>query len=260
MTPQEALLGLNKMRFDNGIPGQVRLSDTWSRACRLHDEHQTRNRQYGHFEQRSKPGYTTLGAWAAVNALIRIGDVPAEWQGYGPFADFPYHLFPLLAPQFAQTGFDARGNVACMIVKAPGAWRKWVPPANRIYTVPLDGATGVRPSFRDLYEFPFTPAKDAGLRSDATTGPNLFVYADGPWASCGLTWCGTITVVSARLAPAGENAKGVGVRWTRRSQYPYPSQILVPVVPLRPGTKYEASVTVRIGKVTRGYSWSFTTA
>jgi hypothetical protein len=67
-------------------------------------------------------------------------------------------------------------------------------------------------------------------------------------------------ILSVGLAPAGQPSAKVPVRWTKRSQYPYPLQVLIPVNPLAPATKYTASVKIRSGNIVRSYSWSFTTA
>jgi hypothetical protein len=168
----------------------------------------------------------------------------------------------LLAPQLSVTGFDATsdGPLACLIVNAPGAWRERVAGGDRLYVVPKNGATGVVASFQDGNEFPHTPGAAVGLPGNATTGPILYVYADGPWARCGKTWCAAITIASASLSVAGNPKQTTTLRATHGSQYPYPSQMLVPVKPLLPHTKYNVSVKVKIGKKTHSMAWSFTTA
>jgi hypothetical protein len=261
LSPEAAIAGLNATRAANGIPGNVVLKASWSKACQLHNRYKELNHAFGHTEQRSGKGYTAEGLWASQHAVIWYSTQPlTSWQGGGPWQDYPYHQFLVLAPQLAVTGFDATSNLACMIVNASGAWREKVVGGDRLYVVPRNGATGVVSSFKDTNEFPRTPAGAVGLRGDATTGPSLYVYADGPWARCGKTWCGAITVVSATSSVAGKTSQATTVRATHGSQYPYPSQILVPVKPLLPHTKYNASVKVRIGKKTHSLSWSFTTA
>lgn len=260
LNPAAAIAGLNATRAANGIPGKVALNARWSNACKLHDRYELLNHYFGHTEDRSKKGYTALGLWAAQHSLIWYGTGGVtSWQDGGPWQIYPYHQFVILAPQFAVTGFDATGDLACMIYLTPGSWRQRAIGSDRLYTVPRNGATGVVPGFKDTNEFPKTPAGAVGLKNDATTGPSIFVYADGPWASCGPSWC-TITIVSATLSVAGHSSRTTPLRATRGSQFPYPSQILVPVYPLLPHTKYDASVKVRIGKKSRSLTWSFSTA
>jgi hypothetical protein len=262
LTPAAAVAGLNATRAADGIPGKVVLNTGWSNACRLHDRYQQLNHDFGHTEHRSGKGYTALGLWASQHAVIWSGTGLTSWQGGGPWQSYAYHQFVVLAPQFAMTGFDATsdGTLACMVVNAPGAWRERAVGGDRLYVVPRNGATGVVASFRDGNEFPHTPSAAVGLSANAVTGPILYVYADGPWARCGKTWCAAITVVSAALTVAGKHSQTATVRATHGSQYPYPSQMLVPVEPLRPHTKYDASAKVKIGKKTHSISWSFTTA
>ena len=122
------------------------------------------------------------------------------------------------------------------------------PPATvSAYSYPGNHKNGV-PFSQRAAEQPETPGQALGL-GKRTTGPNLFVYFDGPWTNGSRTRLTSATIVSAH--------GGVAVRWldnTSSDLLAPTGAILVPVAPLRPATRYEVRVAGSVTGVVPGSS------
>ncbi len=105
-------------------------------------------------------------------------------------------------------------------------------------------------------EDPFVPGDFVGLPQGTRTGPNMLVFADGPWSSA------EARIESASLTgPDGP----VKVRWvdnTTEQIGPYlpTAGVVIPVRPLAPSSVYTASVGLSAGGHSITHTWSFTTA
>lgn len=236
-SPARIIALLNAQRTANGIPAGIVENANWSADCEAHDHWEQLNHVFGHSETPGTPGYTAGGLLAAENSVLTEG---IYWTHSDPYDTAPFHLFQLLAPRLAVAGAADAYDHDC-VTTLLGDTRA-APASSVAYSYPGNGRTGVAPSeFAD--ELPTTPAAELGL-GNRVTGPNLFVYFDGPWANgapaqvTAATLTGTQGVVAIRYL---DNTTAGGLPGI------YPTgAILVPVKPLRPGTKYQVAVTATI--------------
>ena len=124
-----------------------------------------------------------------------------------------------------------------------------------IFTYPGNRTHGV-PTSENADETPFVPGQFVGIPSGRTAGRELFVYLN----LAHQTGQAPVQVLSATLTAHG---RAVALRWVD-SQTPtvgryLPGAILIPVRPLRPRTRYTASVSVQDRSATLSRRWSFTT-
>jgi hypothetical protein len=226
---------LNAQRAANGIPAGITDSATWSAACAMHDAYEHANDVFGHVETAGKPDFTSEGEEIAQTSVLAEG---VYWGPGDPYENAPYHLFDLFNPRIASTGAADSEGFGCVEIEL-GTVRR--PPARvTAYSYPGDHRTGV-PYSQRAQEQPMTPAETVGLGKHAT-GPNMFVYFDGPWTNGSRAMLTTATMFSS--------AGAVPLRWidnTSSDLLAPTGAILVPTAPLRPATTYhvraEGSVT-----------------
>jgi hypothetical protein len=252
-SPAELAAWLSAQREASGIPGALAVNADWSQRCSRHIDYMRKNDYLGHDEDPAKPGYSEAGAWAGGHAVLAYGRTWSDREN--PFESAPIHLVQLLAPQLAEVGAWDESGYQCMTTW-PG-YARTVPKANSLLAYPGEGAT-VAPA-QTAAEVPFVPGDFVGLPLGTVTGPHIYVYAWGPWT---FVWTG-IRVEQAELqGPEG----AVELRHITRdtaaigNYLPPGSAILIPVRPLRPGSRYEAAVTLRYGAQLLSRSWSFRTA
>ena len=268
-SPSYIVRALNAQRRANGIPAGIRDNGTWNGKCRKHDHYMAVNNVLTHYETKGQPGYTVGGAWAGQNSVIEYG---STWRNGNPYEFAPIHLAQLLQPRLNKTGTYELSSGAitwgCTVTLA--GFNRPDPKTNRIDSYPGPGARGVN----FLYianEFPQTPNQLLGI--PAATGEQLFVFASGPILA--KTDPYRIDITAASLHPkGGGNVKvriadaplrfpkgcGAGSSWCRLGNFLGPGAgIVIPVKPLKPSTRYVASVTMRGGGVTLHKTWSFTT-
>jgi hypothetical protein len=259
---------LNAQRKANGIPAGIKVRSDWSTDCRRHDQYMDANNVLTHDEQQGSPGYTSGGAWAGRNSVLSYG---ASWSQGDVFEESPIHLAQLLQPSLSVSGaFEYQGTHAlwgCVVTLA--GYKRPQPSANRIYTYPGNGRTGVASSY-NANELPVTPNKLVGAPNHC--GQELFVFAAGPALHAGpapnpyLFDVTRATLRTAAGSPAAVKVADALVKMpqsmggTQLGYYLGPgAAIVIPVKPLHPGTKYVASVTMRGNGVTLHHTWSFTT-
>lgn len=251
-TPAQAIGFLNAQRAANGIPAGIAENPAWSEGCRLHNDYLRYNDLFEHDEDPTKPLYSVEGDAAAGGSVLSrasFGD------GRNPWENAPMHLMQLLGPRLSVTGANDAGGYACMWTWA--GYQRAPAATDTLYSYPGDGAGSVPPE-QIAVEEPFVPGDFVGLAQGTTTGPHLFLLADGPWVATG----GIATVRAAALAgPEGP----VEVRSVTNATPDIggllpPGAILVPARPLRPGTLYQAQVTIRSASgVQVSRAWSFRT-
>ncbi len=202
----------------------------------------TRTRSFGHEELEGKAGYCAQGNLIARTSVLAQG---ISWGATDPYDNAPFHLFDLLNPRISSTGAADFAGFGCVEIEL-GTLR--AAPAQAVtYTYPGDHARNVPPS-QAAKELPMTPAQTLGLAAKAT-GPNLFVYFDGPWSNGARAQISSATLSSAHGS--------VALRWLDNdtSNLLAPTgAILVPVRPLRPKTAYKVSVTGTVLGVLPGSS------
>lgn len=233
---------LNSQRTANRIPGAITENTAWSAACQAHDSYEHANKVFGHEELEGKAGYSAQGNLIARTSVLAQG---ISWGATDPYDNAPFHLFDLLNPRISSTGAADFAGFGCVEIEL-GTLR--AAPAQAVtYTYPGDHARNVHPS-QAAKELPMTPAQTLGLAAKAT-GPNLFVYFDGPWSNGARAQISSATLSSAHGS--------VALRWLDNdtSNLLAPTgAILVPVRPLRPKTAYKVSVTGTVLGVLPGSS------
>jgi hypothetical protein len=241
-TAERIISLLNSQRTANHIPAAITQNATWSADCAAHDAYEKANHAFGHEETAGKPGYTAGGNLIALTSVLAEG---ISWGSSDPYDNAPYHLFDLLNPRISSTGAADLDGFGCVEVEL-GTLRA-APERPVAYSYPGNRRTGVEVS-QSADELPMTPAQTLGLGAKAT-GPNLFVYFDGPWSDGART-----QVQSATLSSADGS---VGLRWldnTTSDLLAPTGAILVPVKPLAPRTTYRVHVVASVVGVQPGSS------
>jgi hypothetical protein len=233
---------LNAQRSANGIPAGITENPTWTAACQSHDAYEHANNAFGHEEIEGKAGYSAQGNLIAGTSVLAQG---LSWGAVDPYNNAPYHLFDLLNPRISSTGAADFAGFGCVEIEL-GTLR--TPPSAPVaYSYPGNHRTGV-PASQKARELPTSPAQTVGLGTKAT-GPNLFVYFDGPWSDGSRA-----QVESAALTSAHGS---IGVRWLDNSSSNLlapTGAILIPVKPLLPRTVYRVHVSATVLGVLPGTS------
>jgi len=260
-TPASIIRELNAERSANGIPAGITVNSTWNARCKKHDHYMAVNDILTHYEVAGDPAYTVGGAWAAKHSVLDYG---SSWKNGNPYQSSPIHLAQLLQPRLKRAGafeLAASGTSWGCTVTLAGYTRK-EPSTNRIYTYPGPGVTGVHNTYV-ARELPETPNQAVGAPN--STGQELFVFASGPILTPYNLY--SIDITRATLHPVGgANVKVkiadalVPFQGVHLGNYLGPGAgIVIPVNPLRPGTKYVASVTMKGNGMVVRRTWAFTT-
>jgi hypothetical protein len=241
-TPAQILALLNRERTRNEIPAAIAENPAWTSACLAHDAYEYRNSTLSHSETEGQPGYSAAGNLIAQTSVLAQG---IKWGPGDPYDNAPFHLFDLLNPRISSSGAADSAGFGCVEIEL-GTLRA---PATAVtaYSYPGNHKNGVSFSQRAA-EQPETPGQALGL-GKRTTGPNMFVYFDGPWTNGSRTRLTSATISSAH--------GGVAVRWldnTSSDLLAPTGAILVPVAPLRPATKYRVHVSGSVTGVVPGTS------
>jgi hypothetical protein len=237
---------LNAERAANGIPAGIVENPVWSVACQLHNAYEHRYGTLSHEETEGKPGYSSAGNLIAQTSVLAQGIYwgPPSHTG-DPYDNAPFHLFDLLNPRLASTGAADSEGFGCVEIEL-GTGRA-APASVKAYSFPGNHRRGVAVSQR-AEEMPESPAQAVGL-GKGTTGPNLFVYFDGPWSNGSRANLSSATLRSSKGS--------VPLRFLDNSSsnlLPPTGAILVPVSPLKPGTTYTVSVRGSVTGVIPGTS------
>jgi hypothetical protein len=241
-TPAQILALLNKQRATNEIPAGIVENPAWTSACLAHDAYEHSNSTLTHLETEGKPGYSSAGSLIAQTSVLAQG---IKWGPGDPYDNAPFHLFDLLNPRISSSGAADSAGFGCVEIER-GTLR---PPAATVtaYSYPGNHKNGV-PSSQRAAEQPESPGQALGL-GKRTTGPNMFVYFDGPWTNGSRTRLTSATISSSH--------GGVAVRWldnTSSNLLAPTGAILVPVAPLRPATTYRVHVAGSVTGVVPGSS------
>ena len=173
---------LNAQRRANGIPAVTWNAD-WASKCHTHNLFEQSNKVFGHAEDPSLPGYSEDGNWAGTHSVLSGGGSwlpnPDAGSWWTPFEWAPIHLIQMLTPSITEVGGDQIGTngLSCLTT-----WPGYDPPpatdTPTFYSYPGNDTTGIYAS-EQARESPTTPEAELGLGAVATTGPNIFVYAEG---------------------------------------------------------------------------------
>jgi hypothetical protein len=260
-TPASIIRALNAQRAANGIPARVLVNNTWNTRCEKHDHYMAVNYTLTHYEIAGRPAYTWGGSWAGKHSVLDYG---SSWNNGNPYEFAPIHLAQLLQPRLKHAGaFELAANGirwGCTVTTA--GWTRKKPSTNRIYTYPGPGTTGVNYTYV-ARESPKTPNQALGI--PAKTGQQLFVFASGPILTPYNQY--SINITKASLHPVGGSNVKVRIAdalvpfmGLHLGNYLGPGAgIVIPVNPLRPETKYVASVTMKGNGMVVRRTWSFTT-
>jgi Cysteine-rich secretory protein family len=260
-SPASIVRQLNALRAANGIPAGITVNSTWNTRCKKHDNYMSVHNILTHYEVAGQRAYTTGGAWAGKHSVLDYG---SSWKNGNPYQFAPIHLAQLLQPRLLRAGayeLPTNGTTwGCTVTTA--GWTRKNPSTNRIYTYPGPGATGGNYTYV-ARELPKPPNQVLGIPSK--TGQQLFVFASGPILTPYNQY--SIDITKASLHPAGgANVKVriadalVPFMGLHLGNYLGPGAgIIIPVNPLRPSTKYVASVSMRGNGMVVRRTWAFTT-
>jgi hypothetical protein len=252
VTAKEAIAALNAQRTANHLPAGLTEVKSWSRGCALHNAYEIKNDgALTHEEIKGRPGYSSLGAFAARNGVLSFG---RSWADGNPWEDAPIHLSQTLAPRLNKLGVDERDNFVCATTIAGRKRAK--PKSVKVYTYPGNGVHDVRTSEKAA-EAPYTPGQRAGIRAGTVTGPYLLILVDGPFQPFERADIKSATLSSpagaVRVKTADGFTSGLG-----GGLIP-PGGFVIPVAPLAPNTSYTAIVKIKVVGKTVTKRFSFTT-
>jgi hypothetical protein len=244
LSPADAISNLNRARVAHGIPGSVVENPVWSAHCQIHSVYGKLNGVLTHGEDAAKPGFSADGDWAGKNSVLASGYL--GWDPV-PWANAPLHLYQLYFPGLKSTGYGEHDGYACMVTWAGASFA--LAPAT--FTFPGNGVAGVAPD-QIAYERPFVPQEFVGIPQGTRTGPNMFLYRTDY----------DVDLDSVKMTPP------VAVKWIDKSSdtvgaYLPRGAILIPVSPLRAGTKYTVVASghkFNAPGTTFTKTWSFTTS
>jgi len=245
-TPERIVHLLNRERILNSLPAGIALNADWTAACEAHNGYERLNGGLSHEEKSGRRGYSAAGNLIAATSVLAQGiywGPPTPHDD--PYDNAPFHLFDLLNPRISSVGAADSQGFGCVEIEL-GTLRS-APAAPLAYSYPGDRRTGV-PVAQTAVEQPVSPAEAVGLGRRAT-GPNLFVYFDGPWTNGS----------RARLASAtlSSGAGSVSLRWldnTTSNLLAPTGAILIPVRTLAPHTRYTVRVQGTVTGIVPGTS------
>jgi hypothetical protein len=175
LSPSQALTVANAWRAAAHEPGIATMDPSLNDGCAKHNNYMAQNGgQLTHFEDPSKPGYTSEGSDAGQRSVLAIpeGD-PHIWeQGV-------YHRLAVLQPRLRTSGFDTSHGFSCMQIRG------------------IDDSPGTRTSTLSLYPWPADGTKGVPLTFSGGESPNpydetpgveklgflLSVEVNGPWSN-----------------------------------------------------------------------------
>jgi hypothetical protein len=265
-TPAQIVGFINDYRARIGLPGPIAHDENWSRACAQHNEYQRLNNTMGHSQDKSKPGYSAEGDWAAKNSVLYAG---STWTATrNPFEVAPFHLHQLLNPRIDRMGASENGSFGCATSLA--SRNREAPKDTVTYTYPANNAT--HRAAETASEGPYTPGSRVGIPEGTRTGPYLYLMFDGPWNG---GWSKAKLDSATVTGPGGPvEVKTVDGYTPGAGQYLPVGAEIIPVAPLTPGATYTIDVAATVtdpyadhdnnGWVPKTYKlthrWSFTAA
>jgi hypothetical protein len=231
---------LNAQRAANGLPAGVPEDPIASSGCAAHDSYMHQNNFFGHGEDPSKPGYSTLGDIfkQPYGEVLAQGDGNGfdAWlsSGTGPWESAPIHLFLFLDPTVSAVGGDESFGFDCMRM-AYGRTQQG------FYSYPGPDRVDVRPA-EHAAESPYVPQEKVGIPASQTTGPNILL-----WGGC--------TLQSASIASG--SADSVDSRLIGHAQLPnffHDGGDLIPVKPLGYFRRYTVTADWACGTQTFAFT------
>lgn len=279
---------LNAERARLGMYAHVHEVRAWSEKCSRHNRWMRLNHILSHYEIPGTKGYSRGGNWAGSKSVLSYDD---SWASGNPWADAPLHLIQVLNPDLRRTGVSDAFGSSCMttwpgIDGSVNSKPLGTPLEDHVWTLPRDGGRISR-SQRAL-ELPFTPQQKVGIRAGALTGPYLYVWATSDQLRSEDAQGRPDPITGELLLPpeahrrplaviAGGSVVGPDGRRVRTKAIDNQkvdglagagNGWLLPVRPLKPRTRYRATVVLRTAerepwedgedrRVT--HTWTFTT-
>ena len=248
----EIVAAVNAERAANAIPADIVEDATMTNDCYLHDEYADLNGGFDasnpHGETFGNPGFSSDGVMGGSHSVLSTG---RSWADGDPFINAPYHLLQLMNPRLQKSGADEHGDgpYTCVWTATRDAnLQDEARPhsdSNVLYSYPGPGRTGV-PWFEYAAEYPRIPAYDLGLSTNQThataaTGPNIFVYWDGPVDA---SHPALNELCAATIASSGPDTVDTRfVNFSMDAAAGSGSGVIVPAQPLRPATTYTVAAT-----------------
>lgn len=230
----EIVQRLSQQREANGIPGGLIERPEWSADCAKHNYYGAQTGELRHSEDPSSPFYSAEGNWAAENSVLASG---SSWSQGNPWEEAPIHLIQMLAPRLSEMGAAENDNHDCATTW-PG-YQRPEPAGLTAYSYPGNGVSGVVPTERAA-ESPTVPGAQVGLPEGTATGRHLLAYLSGvePSDAPDVTATATLSTGGAPvdLRVVDSTNEEIG------GYMPQPSAFLIPALPLKPQTAYQADV------------------
>ncbi len=261
VTAATAISNLNAQRRANGLPSGVVNNQALSGGCAAHNNYMHSNGDtLDHDEAPGRPAYTMAGDDAGNHAVLAFGARPWTTVNDNPWETAPIHLAQLLDPSLGVSGYNESFGFSCAVALAEP--RRAEPAAPRLYTYP--GPKSHIYTAEVAAEGPFTPGELVGIKQGTTTGPYIFVFADGVLPLGPVKPHIVAASVKQRTRNASASKKKSSkiklkiVDSTNPSLGPFvpPGGVVIPIKPLKRG-KYKASVTVQVGSRTLSKRWKF---
>jgi hypothetical protein len=265
-TPDQALAELNQWRAASRLAPVTTLDPVWDTGCHHHNQYEQQNNVLTHYEDPSRPGYTSDGAQAGPDSVLATGYF-ADPSPRSMWDAAVFHRVALLAPRLRRIGYDAWQYWYCLWdqnvspSEAPRAIDN--SPAARtaqlaLYPSPANGQDGVPVAFPGT-ETP-DPETEDGVNG-APLGWLISVSVNGPWPDGGYGGIVWTHVSAARLAPEGGGAAvplAISEHGTTLGTYMREGFGLFPLSPLVPATVYRATVSGTAHDAYTGAGWRFT--
>jgi hypothetical protein len=240
LSPRSIIKRLNMERARQGLPSAVAEVPAWSERCAAHNAWMAHN-EISHDEAPGTEGYSEAGDWAGSHSVLAQG---TSWRTGNPWADAPLHLIQLFNPDLRRAGASDADDGSC-VTTWPGFVERR---GRRVWTMPRNGG---RTAASELaWEAPFSPQERVGLAADTRTGPYLYVWTDGYRSLIdGYLLDPDGNPVETKVIDDAnvDGIAGEGNGW------------LLPVEPLKPRTRYSATVFLEAADGEVAHTWSFTT-
>jgi len=264
-SPTNWLESVNKLRLESGLP-RVSENLDWSKACQYHSRYIVKTDTVAHSEETQNPWYTPEGAAAAPNSNVMASSDPrtTDADAIALWMSQPFHGIGILDPQLEVVGFgsyrEATGKWEMAATLNVASGNTMAAPPESIYPVmwPPDGSIMEILSY-DGSEWPDPLTSCPGFR--APSGPPIYLQiGDGslvPFVmAASLFEDGNVIEhcifdETTYIHPGVDSEQEVG----RSSLNARDGIIMIPKLPLKPGTIYSVSITSN----NQTYSWSFTT-
>jgi hypothetical protein len=244
---------LNELRAEHGFSTGVVENPVLSAACDAHNRWMELNDLILHGETPGTPGYSAAGDEAGKRSILAKG---SSWSEGVPWLNAPIHMADLLMPGMVETGSSEEHGHSCLTTHTLTNLHAPQPATTTFLAYPRSG--GTMPSSQAAFEAP-APPQTFGvrpIRNLVPTGPNLVTFLRGPQFATSLP-----LLSAARMTgPGGALVPTMTVNERQLPYLPTGAGVIVPRVPLVPGTTYTWTATYSAPPAAGRAAFSYTSA